>query len=70
MKIRQLVVEKDIDDDQHIYTILTDDSRIFVGGIHENKFRWMELPPPTEKNTKWIGDGLASPFRPDEKIRG
>ena len=70
MKIKSLHVDIDPGDDTKIYTILTDDSRIFVGGIYGNQFQWQELPTPTERNTKWLGDGLNSPFRPDDKKRG
>ena len=65
IKIKQLLIDADSDETK-IYTILTEDNRIFVGGIHQNKFMWQELPPPTEKNTHWIGDNLNSPFRPKE----
>jgi hypothetical protein len=54
IKIKQLIVEKDPDVDQFIYTILTADSRIFVGGIHDGKFQWMELPGPNVNNTRTI----------------
>ena len=67
MNIKQLIVEKDNTDDQHIYTILTEDNRIFIGGIHESRFQWMELPTPSPSNTKWTGD---NPFNPRPKARG
>lgn len=65
MKIKQLLIDADSDETK-IYTILTEDNRIFVGGLHQNQFKWQELPTPTEKNTHWLGDNLASPFRPQE----
>jgi hypothetical protein len=67
MKIKQLIVEKDLLDDQHIYTILTNEDRIFVGGINDGRFQWLELPPPSPVNTKWVGD---SPFTERSKLRG
>jgi hypothetical protein len=67
MKIRQLIVEKDPKEDQHIYTILTEDNRIFIGGIDGGRFQWLELPTPSPSNTKWLGD---NPFGDRQKVRG
>lgn len=52
--IKQLIVEKDVDDDQHIYTILTECNRIFVGGIQGGRFVWAEIPTPSPLNTKVV----------------
>jgi hypothetical protein len=53
VNIKQLIVSTD-EDDEHIYTILTGDSRIFIGGIHDGRFQWQELPGPNVNNTKVI----------------
>lgn len=58
MRIKQLFVDPD-GDDQHLYTILTVDDRIFVGGLDGTNWKWMEVPSPTPENTRFIGD---SPF--------
>ena len=63
MNIRQLLIDADSDETK-IYTILTEDDRIFVGGIHQNKFMWQELPKPCKENTHWIGD---TPFGEDNE---
>ena len=59
MKIRQLIVNEDPEDETHLYTILTESDRIFVGGIVDCVFRWIEIPQPTEGNTTYFGN---SPF--------
>jgi len=61
MQIKQLIVTEQ-EDEKHMYTILTEDNRMFVGGIHSNQWAWMEIPPPTAENTKFHGE---SPF-PDQ----
>jgi len=66
IKIKQLIAQTDPQNEQQIYTLLTEDNRMFVGGIDDQQWKWMELPPPTEKNTKWLGGPLESPFRPPQ----
>jgi hypothetical protein len=64
MEIKQLLTELDPNDETRIYTILTEDDRIFVGGMVGYQFKWSELPHPNEKNTNWLGD---SPFGEDSE---
>ncbi len=61
LQIKQLLMEPDGPDDR-IYTALTHDGRIFVGGWSSGEWQWQELPPITPDNIKYIGGQVDSPF--------